>query len=50
MNVEFEIEKKCSQGFRISSVSTIKPNESISKQDMKNLDEFFRKIFVVNPE
>ena len=49
LNVEFEIEKKCSDGFKIANVAGIKVNQSISRQDMKALDEFFKKIFMVNP-
>ena len=50
LNVEFEIEKKCNFGFKISNVAMLKPNESISKQDYLMLDEFFRKIFVTDPD
>jgi hypothetical protein len=31
-------------------VAALKPNESISKQDYAMLDEFFRKIFVSDPD
>lgn len=50
LNVEYEIDKKCSEGFKISNVSSLKSNDSISKQDFAMLDEFFRKIFVIDPE